>query len=284
MSNLKDLLAQKAELEKRIETVQKQARSDAVAKVEGDDGRIWPEHRRSECQGGAAQGFQNQGRQGCRSSIATPPPATPGAVAACSRNGSGRRSARAASSRISRSDRGAARLAVMQAVKAPGHGWRRGIPRLARAGRAGSRAASLRVDRPLVARPIEPPRRPAAAQGGSRCEVARVHGSRLRRPAGWRHRHRRRAPRAARQPRLLHARRPVRRAAVGQRAGRHRGAVEATRPRAAAPRAAGGPRRRLALARRGDRAAPQRRVRRPAGRPSRARRGATPRPALSRAS
>jgi DNA-binding protein H-NS len=33
MSNLKDLLAQRAELEKRIETVQKQARSDAVAKV-----------------------------------------------------------------------------------------------------------------------------------------------------------------------------------------------------------------------------------------------------------
>jgi DNA-binding protein H-NS len=33
MANLKDLLAQKADLEKRIETVQKQARSDAVAKV-----------------------------------------------------------------------------------------------------------------------------------------------------------------------------------------------------------------------------------------------------------
>ena len=33
MSNLKDLLAQKADLEKRIETVQKQARTDAVAKV-----------------------------------------------------------------------------------------------------------------------------------------------------------------------------------------------------------------------------------------------------------
>lgn len=33
MSNLNDLLAQKAELEKRIEAVQKEARSDAIAKV-----------------------------------------------------------------------------------------------------------------------------------------------------------------------------------------------------------------------------------------------------------
>ena len=33
MSNLKDLLAQKADLEKQIETVQKKARTDAIAKV-----------------------------------------------------------------------------------------------------------------------------------------------------------------------------------------------------------------------------------------------------------
>jgi len=33
MANLNDLLAQKAELEKQIESVQKEARSDAVAKV-----------------------------------------------------------------------------------------------------------------------------------------------------------------------------------------------------------------------------------------------------------
>jgi DNA-binding protein H-NS len=33
MSSLKDLLAQRAELEKRIETAQKQARGEAVAKV-----------------------------------------------------------------------------------------------------------------------------------------------------------------------------------------------------------------------------------------------------------
>ena len=33
MSNLKDLLAQKADLEKRIETAQKQARGEAIAKV-----------------------------------------------------------------------------------------------------------------------------------------------------------------------------------------------------------------------------------------------------------
>lgn len=33
MSNLEDLLAQKADLEKRIEAVQREARSDAIAKV-----------------------------------------------------------------------------------------------------------------------------------------------------------------------------------------------------------------------------------------------------------
>lgn len=33
MSNLKDLLAQKADLEKRIEMVQQQARGDAIARV-----------------------------------------------------------------------------------------------------------------------------------------------------------------------------------------------------------------------------------------------------------